>query len=1492
MRINDYNPAMLLAWQGNMDIQFIGENSSVLNWYCTKYCTKPEKSHALQEFDDINKSTKSITSKLWNFAMKSISHRECGALEACDTLLGIPLFVTDPNTTIRWVDVNMVRSRRLKEKSIIEGLEGESSDIFFPSWVDSHYPNRPEQLENVCLYNFLAYYDLVQAEPIRLATYYPFKDGFLKKRTRPYLINHYKHNIDQEVEKYYYAILLLFKPWRNSETLIGSSESFQCEFENCREQLPDAVNYHNRLQQMQKRDEIAREQIDKRRTEIEQEEDGTTEVHAPDTLLHAHTEAQDAMAEFEEVVANEDIVDVESMIESLNEDQRRVFDRVSTHLQAQHSSAISNHPQPLCMFVSGCGGTGKSFLIKTLKAWIHSSLEKHAAITAPTGIAAFNVNGLTIHRLLQLPVEHGKTPKYRSLSDEAIKIVRQKLQQLVLLIVDEVSMVSHVTLLYIHLRLTEIFNTGDIKNGWFGCKNILVFGDLLQLPPVFEQPVYTTLTSATVHKHTDSPGGVDIWQLLFEYDELVINMRQRDNRQFTELLGRVRLGKLTVKDIKTLNQRKLSLKSPSISGRMKEVVDELLKLPEDTVCLLPTRSMCTEINIEVLSRLPGEEYKLVAEDSVDCSRSILQKVKAKLTKCSEDCTQTAGLENIVHVKIGCKVMLRRNIDVSQGLVNGAIGTVQSIQRSIEKANKVESITIKFQNNQQHLLKRVSTKFEVFDRAFVIRSQFPITAASAITIHKSQGLTLKHVVTDIGNTVFSCGQAYVALSRVTSLDGLYLINFDPRSVKALDSAILEYNRLRLKHRPTLAQFSVTKQRPKKVDDIQWCTIPWTSAVQRPAAQAITLKRKGFVNKDGVSSYANSVMQCVLFSPVVRRVILDGCDGAIKSMCRQYVSNADTTLDCTELRQELGSPFDGSTSQDALKFLILIMVTSFEVHLPMHHTVNVHTRCRHCGRKDVDTWTENVVELHFPESCKSIKFDDLMKFSLGWMESDSSCKDCHGIEEVRKDIIKAGSVLVFRMNVCPLIKGKTFPRKTSVTAVSSSTFVIDGQKYKLMAAVSEVATSARPGYEYKAILSISGKWLHCSDLSTSVENWPRGSKGVYLLFYHAVSTVPPPKDAVGHSKKHVKAPESVKPPKPIKPHVKPTMIDLKAANSTTANNSASLESSSSVAGAATTTTDSAHVKNTTEFKTSRVDTANKATDSTVKNTKGHAGSKISGPGPSRAGATARSFKSCVPFKNTDGVSCYANSVLQSLLQHGALRSAFIASRYRALQDLSNSYNYPSRTEVLSSRQVRRMLGAPFSVRSQQDASEFLINICMYCRTIENCLNLVTRTSRRCTSCPYTSSSNQNDVSLLLTIPEGSSTNVTLSSMFAMMQSWVVLEGSHCTTCNDEGAVLESRQQLIQASDLIVVQLKLYIYRGGVVHKMKVSVDDVTHFTLMVEGTRYRVKNVICHHGPSATSGHYTSYHKQERGWILANDSQLTRVDSPNTEKDVYILFFAKD
>ena len=224
IRINDYNPAILLAWEGNMDIQYIGENSAILNWYCTKYTTKAEKSHNIQVFDDIT-STKSLASRLWNVALRSLSHRECGALEAADTLLGISLFSTDKNTTIRWVDVNMVRSRKLKDRATIEALDDESSDIFFPSWVDSYYPNRAEELEDMHLYDFLAWHDWERKEPSKSTMYYPFMGGFLKKRDRPYLLNHYKYSVSEEPEKYYYSLLLLFKPWRDCESLLGGCES-------------------------------------------------------------------------------------------------------------------------------------------------------------------------------------------------------------------------------------------------------------------------------------------------------------------------------------------------------------------------------------------------------------------------------------------------------------------------------------------------------------------------------------------------------------------------------------------------------------------------------------------------------------------------------------------------------------------------------------------------------------------------------------------------------------------------------------------------------------------------------------------------------------------------------------------------------------------------------------------------------------------------------------------------------------------------------------------------------------------------------------------------------------------------------------------------------------------------------------------------------------------------------------------------------------------
>jgi hypothetical protein len=171
--------------------------------------------------------------------------------------------------------------------------------------------------------------------------------------------------------------------------------------------------------------------------------------------------------------------DFETIASNLNGDQKRVFEYIRYKLGKENEPLIRN-------FVSGVGGTGKSYLIKTIKAFIIRELNKNVAITAPTGMSAYNIQGITIYRILQLPVEHGNIPPYRPLSNNTIKLIHEKMKDVILLIIDEISMASNITLLYIHLRFSEIYDTGNCDDGWFGKINILIFGELLQLPPVNE----------------------------------------------------------------------------------------------------------------------------------------------------------------------------------------------------------------------------------------------------------------------------------------------------------------------------------------------------------------------------------------------------------------------------------------------------------------------------------------------------------------------------------------------------------------------------------------------------------------------------------------------------------------------------------------------------------------------------------------------------------------------------------------------------------------------------------------------------------------------------------------------------------------------------------------------------------------------------------------------------------------------------------------------
>lgn len=169
----------------------------------------------------------------------------------------------------------------------------------------------------------------------------------------------------------------------------------------------------------------------------------------------------------------------------------------------------------------------------------------------------------------------------------------------------------------------------------------------------------------------------------------------------------------------------------------------------------------------------------------------------------EDDRDAGGLHSEIHLCIGARVMLIRNVLTCDGLVNGAMGTVYSF--SFNKIGKVTTVNIIFDDksigqtlstNETNVLEieRVQHSYLMGGRT-VIHSQFPLTLCWACTIHKVQGLSLQKVCVDIGTSVFEKGMAYVALSRVRTMSGLYLINLDPSMILPPAGVLEEYDRLR-------------------------------------------------------------------------------------------------------------------------------------------------------------------------------------------------------------------------------------------------------------------------------------------------------------------------------------------------------------------------------------------------------------------------------------------------------------------------------------------------------------------------------------------------------------------------------------------------------------------------------------------------------------------------------------------------------------------------
>lgn len=382
------------------------------------------------------------------------------------------------------------------------------------------------------------------------------------------------------------------------------------------------------------------------------------------------------------------------------------------------------------LFVTGRAGTGKSTLLQLFRQTTH----KKVAVLAPTGVAALNVKGQTIHSFFGFP------PRLMDPQRDIKKRRYRKLyEQLDAIIIDEISMVRADMLDNIDyfLRLHRE------NSRPFGGVQMIFFGDLFQLPPVVSTEVEKQLFRTVYKSPYFFSAKVIQPPVSMEMIELNTVYRQ-ENRHFLRLLEGIRLNRLDYEDLEDLNARHLP--------------DE--PNPEFSITLSARNARVDEINKEGLEAIPFP------------AKTYLAKVNGNFPE------RLFPTDALLHLKLNAQVMFLRN-DPDKKYVNGTIGKVvkmedEAITVLIEDDNKSEEVKVE-QHEWEILHYKIDEQKpnEIGTESLGSFKQFPLRLAWSVTIHKAQGKTFDKVVIDLGRGAFEHGQTYVALSRCRTLDGVIL-----------------------------------------------------------------------------------------------------------------------------------------------------------------------------------------------------------------------------------------------------------------------------------------------------------------------------------------------------------------------------------------------------------------------------------------------------------------------------------------------------------------------------------------------------------------------------------------------------------------------------------------------------------------------------------------------------------------------------------------------
>ena len=447
-----------------------------------------------------------------------------------------------------------------------------------------------------------------------------------------------------------------------------------------------------------------------------------------------------------------------------------------SNLSSEQKYALYKFKRGENLFITGPGGTGKTFLIRHL---INSAKEskKSVQVCALTGCASvlLNCSARTIHSWSGIKLARGDA---NIIIESVLRSNRtiKNWQSVKILIVDEVSMMSK----KIFNILNEIGKRVRHSPLPFGGIQLVFTGDFFQLPPV--------------GNNMNDPGSEDFcfesdeWYKVFAMEnhiELNSMFRQKD-QDYIDILNEIRRGELSEKNAQILEKY--------VGREYAKSDNNILYTPTK---LFPTRVKTDYTNNMMFNRLDEDEYHLELGVKTDCTVLLDGGTNNKnggktfsyeqILKCQrmtpqereyeiENLKNNTPCEKILKLKKGSSVLCCANLDLDSGICNGS----QGIITRIEERGEATIIEVKFTNGVTRVIEPHWWQSEEYPCIAI--KQYPLLLSWAMTIHKIQGATLDMAEIDIGSSIFEYGQTYVALSRIKSLNGLYLSDFNPNKIK--------------------------------------------------------------------------------------------------------------------------------------------------------------------------------------------------------------------------------------------------------------------------------------------------------------------------------------------------------------------------------------------------------------------------------------------------------------------------------------------------------------------------------------------------------------------------------------------------------------------------------------------------------------------------------------------------------------------------------------